>query len=62
MKFGYFFDGTQILEDGRKREDTMKAKIFLWVGAPILGLTGLFAVCGIYMIKNTSAKITRGVI
>lgn len=62
MKFGYFFDGTQVLEKGREKETEMRANIIRNVGLPILGLTAAFMLCGVVMIKDTAAKITSGVV
>jgi hypothetical protein len=62
MKFGYFFDGTHILEEGRVKERAIKAAVFVSVGIPTLVGTTLFLLCGIFLIKDTADKITRGVI
>jgi len=58
FKFAYFFDGTHALYKGHESETKNIMKILLSVCVPILLLTVVFLILSIFLIKDTSEKIT----
>ena len=62
MKFGYFFDGTEVLRKGLEKETDLREKVWLSVGIPVILITLCFVACGFACIHNLSNKITRNII
>ena len=62
MKFGYFFEGTNIALMKDSQEAKMRNVLYFRLGIPVASVVIFIMILGVYMIRDTTNKITRGVI